>query len=142
MAWKGNYVPYKYDLKKFNTIGTISYDHPDPSIFTVLTCQTDDPGQAVVDFVIFPPRWLVGEDTFRPPYYHRNTMTEFMGNITGTYDAKEHGFIPGAMSLHTCMAGHGPESAVFEKASQADLKPSKVGEGCMAFMFETCYVMH
>ena len=119
VAWHGNYVPFKYDLNNFNTIGTISYDHPDPSIFTVLTVQSDEPGCAILDFVIFPPRWLVGEDTFRPPYYHRNTMSEFMGNIAGTYDAKEKGFIPGANSLHSCMSGHGPESEVFEKASNA-----------------------
>jgi len=117
VAWHGNYAPYKYDLRKFCTLGSISYDHPDPSIFTVLTCQSDDPGQAVVDFVIFPPRWLVAEHTFRPPFYHRNTMSEFMGNISGVYDAKEFGFCPGASSLHSCMSGHGPETAVFEKAS-------------------------
>ena len=121
VAWHGNYHPYKYDINRFNTIGSISYDHPDPSIFTVLTAQSDDPGQAVLDFVVFPPRWLVAEETFRPPYYHRNTMTEFMGNIKGTYDAKEKGFIPGASSLHSTMSGHGPETEVFTKASLADL---------------------
>jgi homogentisate 1,2-dioxygenase len=141
VAWHGNYAPYKYDLNKFNTMGSISFDHPDPSIFTVLTCQSDDPGQAVVDFVIFPPRWLVAEKTFRPPFYHRNTMSEFMGNIAGTYDAKEKGFIPGASSLHSCMSGHGPEVEVFDKASNADLKPMKIGEGSLAFMFETCFMM-
>lgn len=139
VAWHGNFAPYKYDLRKFNTMGSISFDHPDPSIFTVLTCQTDDPGQALLDFVIFPPRWLVAEKTFRPPYFHRNTMTEFMGNIAGTYDAKEKGFCPGASSLHSCMSGHGPETGVFDKASNADLKPTHTGHGSMAFMFETCY---
>jgi homogentisate 1,2-dioxygenase len=117
VGWSGNYVPYKYDLELYATVGSISYDHPDPSIFTVLTAQTAEPGCAVCDFVIFPPRWLVAEHTFRPPYYHRNTMTEYMGNITGVYDAKEEGFVPGGSSLHSCMAGHGPEAAVFEKAS-------------------------
>lgn len=141
MAWHGNYVPFKYDLQHFNTMGTISYDHPDPSIFTVLTVQSDDPGQAVLDFVIFPPRWLVGEDTFRPPYYHRNTMSEFMGNIAGTYDAKEKGFIPGASSLHSAMSGHGPEAEVYNKASTMELKPAFIGAGSLAFMFETCYMM-
>lgn len=115
VAWDGNYYPFKYDLNKYNTMGTISFDHPDPSIFTVLTCPTNEPGVALCDFVIFPPRWLVGEDTFKPPYYHRNTMTEFMGNICGVYDAKEEGFVPGSASLHSCMAGHGPEQQVFEK---------------------------
>lgn len=141
VAWHGNFYPYKYNLELFNTMGTISYDHPDPSIFTVLTVQSDDPGQAILDFVIFPPRWLVGEDTFRPPYYHRNTMTEFMGNIAGTYDAKEKGFIPGASSLHSCMSGHGPEAEVFNKASNMELKPAFIGVGSLAFMFETCYMM-
>ena len=141
VAWHGNYVPFKYDLNKFNTMGSISYDHPDPSIFTVMTIQTDNPGQAALDFVIFPPRWLVAEDTFRPPYYHRNCMSEFMGNISGTYDAKEEGFSPGASSLHSCMSGHGPEAAVFDKASNADLKPSKTPEDSLAFMFETCYML-
>jgi homogentisate 1,2-dioxygenase len=126
VAWHGNYAPYKYDLRKFNTIGSISYDHPDPSIFTVLTVQSDDPGMAVCDFVIFPPRWLVAEHTFRPPYYHRNTMTEFMGNIGGEYDAKV-GFVAGASSLHSAMSGHGPDAEVFDKASNSDLKPQLVG---------------
>ena len=106
-----------------------------------MTAQSDDPGQAVLDFVIFPPRWLVAENTFRPPYYHRNTMSEFMGNICGTYDAKEKGFIPGASSLHSCMSGHGPEAEVFNKASNMDLQPMKIGVGSLAFMFETCYMM-
>eukprot|EP00349_Pseudokeronopsis_sp_Brazil_P000981 CAMPEP_0202961720 /NCGR_PEP_ID=MMETSP1396-20130829/5789_1 /ASSEMBLY_ACC=CAM_ASM_000872 /TAXON_ID= /ORGANISM="Pseudokeronopsis sp., Strain Brazil" /LENGTH=325 /DNA_ID=CAMNT_0049681763 /DNA_START=201 /DNA_END=1174 /DNA_ORIENTATION=+ len=117
VGWHGNYAPYKYDLRKYNTIGSISFDHPDPSIFTVLTCTTEDPGQATCDFVIFPPRWLSMEDTFKPPYYHRNTMSEFMGNIAGVYDAKEQGFCPGAASLHSTMTGHGPEAEVFEKGS-------------------------
>lgn len=141
VAWHGNYFPYKYDLNRFNTMGSISYDHPDPSIFTVLTAQTDDHGQAALDFVIFPPRWLVAEKTFRPPYYHRNCMSEFMGNISGTYDAKEKGFVPGASSLHSCMSGHGPEAEVFEKASNANLQPFKTQDDSLAFMFETCYML-
>lgn len=141
VAWHGNYYPFKYDLTKFCTIGSISFDHPDPSIFTVLTAQTDDPGQAALDFVIFPPRFLVQEGTFRPPYYHRNCMTEFMGNISGTYDAKEAGFGPGASSLHSMMTGHGPEAEVFEKASNAKLAPIKTPEDSIAFMFETCYML-
>ena len=107
VAWHGNYYPYKYNLEKFCTIGSISFDHPDPSIFTVLTCPSNEVGTAVCDFVIFPPRWLVGEHTFRPPYYHRNTMSEYMGNIYGVYDAKEKGFSPGCSSLHSCMTPHG-----------------------------------
>ena len=141
VAWHGNYYPYKYDLNKFNTMGSISFDHPDPSIFTVLTVQSDTPGQAVLDFVIFPPRWLVAENTFKPPYYHRNTMSEYMGNIAGTYDAKEKGFIPGASSLHSAMSGHGPEEEVFVKASNVELKPVFTGSESIAFMFETCYMM-
>ena len=107
----------------------------------MLTAQSDEPGQAVCDFVIFPPRWLVAEKSFRPPYYHRNTMSEFMGNICGVYDAKEEGFGPGASSLHSAMTPHGPEKAVFEKASTMELKPMKVGEGSLAFMFETAYML-
>ena len=142
VAWHGNYYPYKYDLTKFNTMGSISFDHPDPSIFTVLTAQSDTPGQAVLDFVVFPPRWLAAQDTFRPPYYHRNTMSEYMGNISGTYDAKEAGFAPGASSLHSCMAGHGPEAEVFTKASNADTsRPGFTGGDSYAFMFETCYLL-
>ena len=144
VAWHGNYCPYKYDLGRFNTIGTISYDHPDPSIFTVLSAPSPIPGTAVADFVIFPPRWLVGEDTFRPPYYHRNTMSEFMGLITGDYDAKKGGkggFIPGGASLHNVMSGHGPDAASNEGAREADLKPVKVGGGSCAFMFESSLMM-
>jgi len=141
VAWTGNYVPYKYNLENFNTMGSISFDHPDPSIFTVLTASTDEPGVALCDFVIFPPRWLVQENTFRPPYYHRNTMSEFMGNISGVYDAKEEGFVPGSASLHSCMSGHGPESIVFEKASTVKLEPQKIGVNSLAFMFETTYML-
>lgn len=138
VAWHGLYYPYKYDLGRFNTIGSISFDHPDPSIFTVLTAPSDHVGTAVADFVIFPPRWLVAEGTFRPPWYHRNTMSEFMGLIGGQYDAKTGGgFQPAGASLHNVMSGHGPDAATHEKASNADLQPNKVGEGSMAFMFES-----
>lgn len=141
VAWHGNYVPYKYDLRRFNTIGSISYDHPDPSIFTVLTSASDTPGTANLDFVVFPPRWLVGTDTFRPPWYHRNVASEFMGLIHGVYDAKQGGFEPGGASLHNCMTGHGPDAATFEKASAANTQvPDFVGD-TMAFMFETRSVL-
>jgi homogentisate 1,2-dioxygenase len=137
VGWHGNYAPYKYDLRRFNTIGSISYDHPDPSIFTVLTSPSDTVGTANVDFAIFPPRWLVAQHTFRPPWFHRNVASEFMGLIAGVYDAKAEGFVPGGASLHNCMSGHGPDAATFEKASNADLaKPDVIG-GTMAFMFET-----
>ncbi|WP_050469586.1 homogentisate 1,2-dioxygenase [Herbaspirillum chlorophenolicum] len=137
VAWHGNYAPYKYDLRHFNTIGSISYDHPDPSIFLVLQSQSDTPGVDTLDFVIFPPRWLAAEDTFRPPWFHRNVASEFMGLVTGEYDAKAGGFVPGGASLHNCMSGHGPDAATFEKASRADTgKPNKV-DRTMAFMFET-----
>ncbi|MCJ1252566.1 hypothetical protein MMC24_000372 [Lignoscripta atroalba] len=142
VAWHGTYYPYKYDLGRFCTIGSISYDHPDPSIFTVLSAPSDHPGTAVADFVIFPPRWLVQEDTFRPPWYHRNTMSEFMGLIHGQYDAKTGGgFQPAGASLHNVMSAHGPDSMTYEKASTAELKPMKVGEGSMAFMFESCLMV-
>ena len=138
VAWTGNSAPYKYDLSRFNVMNTVSFDHPDPSIFTVLTSQTNTPGTANCDFVIFPPRWMVAENTFRPPWYHRNIMSEFMGLIEGVYDAKEKGFTPGGMSLHNCMTPHGPEADVFEKASNAELKPQRY-ENTLAFMFESCY---
>lgn len=138
VAWHGLYYPYKYDLGRFNTIGTISFDHPDPSIFTVLTGPSNHTGTAIADFVIFPPRWLVGEDTFRPPWYHRNIMSEFMGLIHGEYDAKTAGgFRPAGASLHNVMSAHGPDAATHLKASNATLQPVKVGEGSMAFMFES-----
>lgn len=136
VAWHGNYAPYKYDLATFSPVGAILFDHPDPSIFTVLTAPSGEEGTANVDFVIFPPRWLVAENTFRPPWYHRNIMSEFMGLIHGQYDAKEEGFVPGGMSLHNMMLAHGPDASGFEKASRADLKPVKL-ENTMAFMFET-----
>ncbi|PIU00947.1 MAG: homogentisate 1,2-dioxygenase [Bdellovibrionales bacterium CG10_big_fil_rev_8_21_14_0_10_45_34] len=139
IAWHGNYFPYKYDLRKFNTIGTISFDHPDPSIFTVLTSASEKPGFANFDFAIFPPRWMVAEDTFRPPYYHRNLMSEYMGMICGTYDAKETGFVPGASSLHNSMSGHGPDVEAFKKATESQLKPMKL-DNTMAFMWESRHV--
>jgi len=140
VAWHGNYAPYKYDLRRFNTIGSISFDHPDPSIFTVLTSPSSEHGTANVDFVIFPDRWLVAENTFRPPWYHRNTMSEYMGLIYGQYDAKEEGFVPGGGSLHNQMSAHGPDLDAFEKASNAELKPQKLS-GTMAFMFESRYII-
>ncbi|KAJ3193239.1 hypothetical protein HK101_005175 [Irineochytrium annulatum] len=142
VAWHGNYAPFKYDLRKFNTINTVSYDHPDPSIFTVLTVKTANPGVALADFVIFPPRWLVAENTFRPPYFHRNCMSEFMGLISGAYDAKAEGFLPGGASLHSVMSAHGPDVATFEKASAAELKPMKTPPDGLAFMFETSMMMY
>jgi homogentisate 1,2-dioxygenase len=137
VGWHGNYAPYKYDLGRFNTIGSISHDHPDPSIFTVLTSPSDTPGTANIDLAIFPPRWLVAEHTFRPPWFHRNVASEFMGLIHGAYDAKAGGFVPGGASLHNCMSGHGPDAASFDKASNADTtRPDHVVD-TMAFMFET-----
>ena len=136
VAWHGNLAPCRYDLSRFNTIGTVSFDHPDPSIFTVLTSPSDVPGTANADFVIFPPRWMVAEDTFRPPWFHRNVMSEAMGLITGAYDAKADGFAPGALSLHNQMSGHGPDVATWQGASNAELKPHKI-EGTMAFMVES-----
>ncbi len=137
VAWHGNLAPCRYDLTRFNTMNTVSFDHPDPSIFTVLTSPSDTPGTANCDFVIFPPRWMVAEDSFRPPWFHRNVMSEFMGLIHGAYDAKEGGgFVPGGASLHNQMNGHGPDQASYDKAVVADLKPVKI-DGTMAFMFET-----
>ncbi|WP_333572144.1 homogentisate 1,2-dioxygenase [Sphingomonas sp.] len=138
VAWHGNLAPYRYDLARFNTMNTVSFDHPDPSIFTVLTSPSTVAGRANADFVIFPPRWMVAEDTFRPPWFHRNVMSEAMGLIHGAYDAKAEGFAPGGLSLHNLMAGHGPDVASWLGATQADLKPHKIN-GTMAFMVETCW---
>jgi len=136
VAWHGNNAPYRYDTARFNTINTVSFDHPDPSIFTVLTSPSDTPGTANMDFVIFPPRWMVAEETFRPPWFHRNVMSEFMGLVTGAYDAKAGGFAPGGASLHNCMSGHGPDQASYDGAVRAELKPHKLTD-TLAFMFET-----
>jgi len=141
VAWHGNYVPYKYNLADFVPAGAISREHMDPSIFTVLTCPTLEPGVACVDFVIFPPRWAVQEGTFRPPYYHRNTMTEFMGNLKGKYEAKPEGFQPGGGSLHSIMSGHGPDAQTYKKASVGDLRPTRLPDDSLAYMFESCYFM-
>jgi homogentisate 1,2-dioxygenase len=138
VAWHGNLTPVAYDTANFMTIGSISFDHPDPSIFTVLTSPSDTPGTANCDFVIFPPRWLVMEDTFRPPWYHRNLMSEFMGLVYGEYDAKPGGFKPGGASLHNCMVPHGPDAEAFERASSAPLAPQKL-DHTLAFMLESRY---
>jgi len=140
VAWHGNYVPYKYDLATFNCINTVSFDHPDPSIYTVLTAPSVTPGTANCDFAIFPPRWMVAEHTFRPPWFHRNLMNEFMGLIRGSYDAKAEGFVPGGASLHGCMSGHGPDAETYARASQADLKPTYLAD-TLAFMFETQFIV-
>jgi NAD(P)-dependent dehydrogenase (short-subunit alcohol dehydrogenase family) len=137
VAWHGNHAPYSYDLRRFNAIGSISFDHPDPSIFLVLHAASDTPGTSAIDFVIFPPRMLVARDTFRPPWFHRNVASEFMGLVHGTYDAKADGFSPGGCSLHNCMSGHGPDAGTFERASRADTtKPDDIRD-TMAFMFES-----
>jgi homogentisate 1,2-dioxygenase len=136
VAWHGNYYPYKYDLRRFSPVGAISFDHPDPSIFTVMTSPSETPGTANIDFVIFPERWAVAENTFRPPWYHRNIMSEFMGLVYGVYDAKPEGFVPGGMSLHNQMLPHGPDADAFNHASNVELKPVKL-TNTLAFMFET-----
>ncbi|HET6603130.1 MAG TPA: homogentisate 1,2-dioxygenase [Xanthomonadaceae bacterium] len=141
VAWHGNHAPYRYDLRRFNTIGSISYDHPDPSIFLVLTSPSDTAGVGNMDFAIFPPRWLVAEHTFRPPWFHRNIASEFMGLVHGAYDAKQGGFEPGGASLHNCMSGHGPDAATFEKASAADTTVPDHVTDTMAFMFEARCVL-
>ena len=150
VAWHGNYFPFKYDLKLFNCINSVSFDHPDPSIYTVLTCQSNDPGTAVLDFVIFPPRWMVAQHTFRPPWFHRNCMSEFMGMIYGKYDAKvdiadasgkKRGFSAGGASLHSCMTPHGPDGATFLKASTENPQnPVYFADG-LAFMFESTFLL-
>lgn len=140
VAWHGNYAPYKYDLARFNCINTVTFDHPDPSIYTVLTSPTAVPGTANLDFVVFPPRWQVAEHTFRPPWFHRNVMNEFMGLIFGAYDAKAEGFVPGGASLHNCMSGHGPDAETYERSSYAELKPVFL-DNTLAFMFETQLVI-
>jgi homogentisate 1,2-dioxygenase len=139
VGWHGNLAPMRYDLTRFNTMGTVSFDHPDPSIFTVLTSPSDTPGTANIDFVIFPPRWTVAEDTFRPPWFHRNVMSEFMGLIHGAYDAKAEGFAPGGASLHNCMSSHGPDAQSYAKGILVDLAPQRI-EDMMAFMFESRHV--
>ncbi len=141
VAWHGNVAPMRYDLARFNTLGTVSFDHPDPSIFTVLTSPSEMPGTANCDFVIFPPRWMVAEDTFRPPWFHRNVMSEFMGLVHGAYDAKEGGgFVPGGASLHNQMNGHGPDAETTRRAMEAELKPHKITD-TLAFMFESRWVI-
>jgi homogentisate 1,2-dioxygenase len=139
VAWHGNNVPYKYDLRRFNTIGSISYDHPDPSIFLVLHSPSDTPGTSNIDFVVFPPRWLAAQNTFRPPWFHRNVANEFMGLVHGLYDAKSTGFVPGGSSLHNCMSAHGPDAATFDKATAADTATPLRITDTMAFMFESRY---
>jgi homogentisate 1,2-dioxygenase len=141
VAWHGNYAPYKYDLTTYCPVGAILFDHPDPSIFTVLTAPSGVEGTANIDFVLFRDRWMVAEDTFRPPWYHKNIMSELMGNIYGVYDAKPKGFVPGGMSLHNMMLPHGPDKNAFEGASNAKLKAEKLEE-TMSFMFETRFPQH
>jgi homogentisate 1,2-dioxygenase len=141
VAWHGNYAPYKYDLERFNTIGSVSFDHPDPSIFLVLQSQSDTPGVDMIDFVVFPPRILAMEHTFRPPWFHRNVASEFMGLVHGVYDAKAEGFMPGGASLHNCMSGHGPDAETFDKATAADTSKPLHVRNTMAFMFETRHVI-
>jgi homogentisate 1,2-dioxygenase len=139
-AWKGNYAPYRYDLRRYIAVNSVTVDHPDPSIFTVLSVPSPTVGVAACDFVIFPPRWMVADHTFRPPYFHRNVMCEFMGLIRGSYDGKKKGFIPGGASLHNRLVPHGPDEPTHTTASHAELKPVYYDSG-LAFMFETAYLL-
>eukprot|EP01084_Bolivina_argentea_P089444 161396_1 len=139
VAWHGNYVPFRYDLSKFCAVNSVTFDHIDPSVFTVLTAQTPLTGVAVCDFVVFPPRWSVHTNTFRPPYYHRNCMSEFMGNICGIYEAKRKGFLPGGGSMHSCFSPHGPDAQTFDIASNEKQEPVPPKTNTMAFMFESHY---
>jgi homogentisate 1,2-dioxygenase len=139
VAWHGNYVPYKYDLARFMAVNTVTFDHCDPSIFTVLTSPSGQPGVANCDFVVFPPRWMVAEHSFRPPWFHRNVMSELMGLVRGVYDGKAEGFLPGGVSIHNCMSAHGPDAATWDRASHGDLKPHKQ-EDTLAFMWESRHV--
>jgi homogentisate 1,2-dioxygenase len=141
VAWHGNYAPYKYDLRTYSPVGAVLFDHPDPSIFTVLTAPSGEEGTANIDFVIFPERWSVAEHSFRPPWYHMNIMSEFMGLLYGRYDAKPDGFLPGGISLHNMMLPHGPDTDAFKKATEAKLEPVKLSN-TMAFMFESRYPQH
>jgi homogentisate 1,2-dioxygenase len=142
VAWHGNYVPFKYDLNRFCVVNSTSFDHLDPSIFTVLTCKSAIPGMAICDFAIFPPRWAVQYATFRPPYYHRNVASEFMGIVYGTYEAKKEGFLPGGASLHSFCTPHGPDAATFESGSNAELKPVRVADNSQSFMFESSLMLN
>ena len=139
VAWHGNGAPFKYDLARFMAVNTVTFDHSDPSIFTVLTSPSGTPGVANCDFVIFPPRWQVAEHTFRPPWFHRNAMSELMGLVRGAYESKAEGFLPGGVSIHNCMQPHGPDLPTFDKASAAELKPHRI-ENSLAFMWESRYV--
>ena len=141
VAWHGNYAPWKYDLNHYCPVGAISFDHPDPSIYTVLTAPSGIEGTANIDFVLFTERWMVAEDTFRPPWYHKNVMSELMGNIHGQYDAKLQGFVPGGISLHNMMLPHGPDMEAFDKATTGELQPVKLAD-TMSFMFETRFPQH
>ena len=141
VAWHGNYAPCKYNLKNFCPVGSILFDHPDPSIYTVLSAPSGILGTANIDFVLFRERWQVAENTFRPPWYHKNVMSELMGNIYGQYEAKPEGFVPGGTSLHNMMLPHGPDNDAFERASNSELKPTKM-ENTMSFMFETRFPQH
>ncbi|RLL62948.1 homogentisate 1,2-dioxygenase [Paenirhodobacter hankyongi] len=141
VAWHGNYCAYKYDLRTYSPVGAILFDHPDPSIFTVLTAPSGQEGTANIDFVLFRERWMVAEHSFRPPWYHKNIMSELMGNIYGIYDAKPKGFVPGGMSLHNCMLPHGPDRAAFEHGSTEPMVPVYQAE-TMQFMFETRFPQH
>lgn len=139
VAWQGNYAPYCYDLALFNTINTVSFDHPDPSIFTVLTSESSIPGVANLDFVIFPARWMVAEHSFRPPYFHRNAMSEFMGLIYGQYDAKNEEFAPGGASIHNAWVPHGPDRDTVLQQIDGKTQPEYFDKG-LAFMLETCHI--
>ncbi|GLI78307.1 hypothetical protein PoHVEF18_006618 [Penicillium ochrochloron] len=137
-GWSGTYYPFKYDLGKFNTIGSVSYDHTDPSIFTVLTAPSSVPGEAVVDVAVFGPRWLVMEKSYRPPYFHRNTMSEFAFVIKGGFDVTPlPPQLEGLFLLSNTMCAHGADPESWKQATEKELVPEKIPPGNLGMMFES-----
>jgi homogentisate 1,2-dioxygenase len=135
VAWHGNHVPCKYDLAHFNAMGSVSFDHPDPSILTVLTCPLDDHGNNMADVLVFSGRWEVAEHTFRPPYYHRNVATEFSYIVA--LPEPYSGFEKGAYFLSPSMTPHGISGRAHRQALEADDAPRRLPDGSIWVMFET-----
>lgn len=110
-GWFGNHVPYVYDLADFSPVGNTLLDHGDPSIYCVLSAPN-------LDLIVFPPRWDATAHTFRPPYFHRNTIAEINGILR---DDEHHApFVPGCVFITPPLTPHGVGGRTVERERARD----------------------
>ena len=143
VAWHGRYAPFKFDLMDFNAYWGANWDHSDPSILTVLTSPHDDHGRNAVDFAVFRGRWDATQDTFRPPYMHRNSAVEFNAVIKSP--RTKGAYRPGAVTYTPYLMPHGVSVSGYEAAvGQSDEhanEPRRSSDDELWIQFESTYLL-